>query len=113
MRLGLYPCHLTAGSLAQRAYDADVVMERHRHRFEFNNDYRDRLMQAGLIISGMSPDRQLVEIVELPQNNHPQAHPWFLATQFHPEFKSRPDRAHPLFASFMQAALEAALMLAA
>ncbi|MEB3206391.1 MAG: CTP synthase [Vampirovibrionales bacterium] len=113
MRLGLYPCHLSAGSLAKQAYDADVVMERHRHRFEFNNDYRDRLMQAGLVISGMSPDRQLVEIVELPQSNHPQAHPWFLATQFHPEFKSRPDRAHPLFASFMQAALEAALMIAA
>ncbi|MEB3245804.1 MAG: CTP synthase [Vampirovibrionales bacterium] len=100
MRLGLYPCHLSGGSLAQQAYGADVVMERHRHRFEFNNDYREALVQSGLVISGMSPDRQLVEIVELPQ----AVHPWFLATQFHPEFKSRPDRAHPLFASFMAAA---------
>jgi CTP synthase len=99
MRLGQYPCHLQKNSLAATLYEAPVVMERHRHRFEVNNDYRDRLVAAGLVISGTSPDRTLVEIVELPN------HPYFIASQFHPEFKSRPNRPHPLFKGLIQAAL--------
>lgn len=99
MRLGAYPCHLQSGSKTAKAYDADVVMERHRHRYEINNHYLDVLTQAGLIISGTSPDRSLVEIVELPE------HPWFVASQFHPEFKSRPNKPHPLFMGLMAAAL--------
>ncbi len=99
MRLGQYPCHLTKGSKAAVAYGAEVVMERHRHRYEINNDYLDILTKAGLVISGTSPDRKLVEIVELP------AHPWFVASQFHPEFKSRPNRPHPLFKGLVEAAL--------
>ncbi len=102
MRLGQYPCHLVKGTKAAEAYQADVVMERHRHRFEINNDYRDILTQAGLIISGLSPDRKLVEVIELSD------HPWFLASQYHPEFKSRPDNPHPLFYGLMQAAKERA-----
>lgn len=98
MRLGQYPCHLLKNTRAAQAYQAEVVMERHRHRYEVNNDYRDILTQAGLIISGTSPDRMLVEIIELPD------HPWFVACQFHPEFKSRPDNPHPLFHGLMQAA---------
>jgi CTP synthase len=98
MRLGQYPCHLLKNSRAAQAYQAEVVMERHRHRYEVNNDYRDILAQAGLVISGTSPDRTLVEIVELPD------HPWFVACQFHPEFKSRPDNPHPLFHGLMQTA---------
>jgi CTP synthase len=96
MRLGQYPCHLVKGSRAAQAYDTDVVMERHRHRYEFNNDYRELLSAAGLVFSGTSPDRTLVEIIELPD------HPWFVACQFHPEFKSRPDHPHPLFHGMMQ-----------
>jgi CTP synthase len=99
MRLGAYPCHLQSGSKTAKAYDADVVMERHRHRYEINNHYLDVLTQAGLVISGTSPDRSLVEIVELPE------HPWFVASQFHPEFKSRPNKPHPLFMGLMTAAL--------
>lgn len=99
MRLGAYPCHLLPSSKTAKAYDADVVMERHRHRYEINNHYLDVLTQAGLIISGTSPDRSLVEIVELPE------HPWFVASQFHPEFKSRPNKPHPLFMGLMTAAL--------
>jgi CTP synthase len=95
MRLGQYPCHLVKGTKAAEAYGVDVVMERHRHRFELNNDYREQLIQHGLVISGVSPDRKLVEIVELPN------HPWFVACQFHPEFQSRPDQAHPLFNGFI------------
>ena len=102
MRLGQYPCHLVKGTKAAEAYQADVVMERHRHRFEINNNYRDILTQAGLIISGLSPDRKLVEVIELSD------HPWFLASQYHPEFKSRPDNPHPLFYGLMQAAKERA-----
>jgi CTP synthase len=98
MRLGLYPCVLTPGSRAAAAYGADVVQERHRHRFEFNNKYRRLLEEAGLLISGHSPDGRLVEIVEL------RDHPWYLGTQFHPEFRSRPDRPHPLFRDFVAAA---------
>lgn len=101
MRLGQYPCHLLKNSKSAEAYQADVVMERHRHRYEVNNDYRDILSQAGLIFSGTSPDRSLVEIIELPD------HPWFVACQFHPEFKSRPDNAHPLFKGLIATATEA------
>ncbi|MGE0199621.1 MAG: CTP synthase [Candidatus Melainabacteria bacterium] len=99
MRLGQYPCHLVKGTKAAKAYGTDVVMERHRHRYEVNNDYLDILTQAGLVISGTSPDRSLVEMVELPE------HPWFVACQFHPEFKSRPDKPHPLFTGMMEAAV--------
>jgi len=100
MRLGAYPCMLKPGSLAARLYDAGEVSERHRHRYEVNNAYRDRLEEAGLVFSGTSPAGDLVEIIELPD------HPFFIASQFHPEFKSRPNRAHPLFAGLVNAALE-------
>ncbi len=99
MRLGSYPCHLLDGSLAHKAYGVLDVKERHRHRYEFNNAYRDRLAAQGLVFSGLSPDGQLVEIVEL------KGHPWFLATQFHPEYSSRLHRPHPLFSAFVGAAL--------
>jgi CTP synthase len=100
MRLGLWPCVLTPGSLAAQAYGKAEIGERHRHRYEFNNDYRDRFAQAGLVASGLSPDGGLVEIVELP------GHPWFLAVQFHPEFLSKPTRSHPLFRDFVGASLK-------
>jgi len=99
MRLGAYPCMLLPGSRAAMAYGQECVQERHRHRLEFNNRYRDTLEAAGLVISGESPDRRLVEIIELRE------HPWFVGTQFHPEFLSRPDRPHPLFRAFIEAAL--------
>jgi CTP synthase len=99
MRLGLYPARLTPGSKAFDAYGQEVVYERHRHRFEVKNDYRAALEAAGMLISGQSPDGRLVEIVELKD------HPWFVASQFHPEFRSRPDRPHPLFNGFVQAAI--------
>ncbi|MBI5135889.1 MAG: CTP synthase [Nitrospirae bacterium] len=99
MRLGGYDCALLPGSLAEKTYGQAMVTERHRHRYEFNNAYRDRLRQAGLVISGTSPDGSLVEIVERPD------HPWFLATQFHPEYQSTPRRPHPIFAGFVEAAL--------
>ena len=98
MRLGSYPCKLTGRSLAGRAYGEKTIQERHRHRYEVNNALRPKLVEAGMKISGTSPDKRLVEIVELPD------HPWFLATQFHPEFKSRPTRPHPLFREFVGAA---------
>ena len=98
MRLGSYPCHLKEGSLAASVYGELEIHERHRHRYEFNNDYREALTDAGLSLSGLSPDGHLVEIVELP------GHPWFVAGQFHPELKSRPNRAHPLFRGFIGAA---------
>ncbi len=99
MRLGSYPCILQEGTLAYRAYRQKVVQERHRHRYEVNNAYRDILQQHGMAFSGLSPDEKLVEIIELPN------HPWFLGTQFHPEFKSRAVTGHPLFISFVKAAL--------
>ncbi|MEK7294540.1 MAG: CTP synthase [Nitrospirota bacterium] len=99
MRLGSYPCRLLDGSLAHKAYGVLEVKERHRHRYEFNNAYRERLAAHGLVLSGLSPDGQLVEIVEL------KGHPWFLATQFHPEYSSRLHRPHPLFSAFAGAAL--------
>ncbi len=100
MRLGSYKCQLVAGSLAERLYGASVVYERHRHRYELNNLYREQLAKLGLICSGLSPDYRLVEIVEIP------AHPYFIATQFHPEFRSRPNRAHPLFEGLIAAAVK-------
>jgi CTP synthase len=99
MRLGAYPCKLVPGSRAQEIYGKKDINERHRHRFEFNNDYREVLQKAGLVLSGTSPDDRLVEIIELPD------HPHFLACQFHPEFKSRPHSPHPLFQSFVKAAI--------
>ncbi len=101
MRLGSYPCRLTQGTVASEAYDSALIEERHRHRYEVNNDFREQLSKAGMVFSGVSPDYRLVEIIELP----PSVHPYFVATQFHPEFKSRPNRAHPLFAGLVEAAL--------
>ena len=99
MRLGAYPCKLLAGSRAAAIYGKSDISERHRHRFEFNNDYRESLTAAGLVLSGTSPDDRLVEIVELTD------HPYFVGCQFHPEFKSRPMSAHPLFSHFVAAGL--------
>lgn len=101
MRLGAYPCKLSEGTLAREAYGEELVYERHRHRFEFNNAYRDQLGEAGLVISGISPDERLVEMVELPQD----VHPWYVATQAHPEFKSRPTKPQPLFREFVRASI--------
>jgi len=100
MRLGTYPCCLVPGTKAAQAYNSEIAYERHRHRFEFNNRFRQLLEEAGLILSGLSPDGKLVEIVELKN------HPWMVACQFHPEFKSRPDSPHPLFVDFIRAAKE-------
>ena len=100
MRLGAYPCKLVPETTAFKAYQKEEIFERHRHRYEFNNFYRDALEKAGLKISGLSPNGELVEIVEIEE------HPWFLGCQFHPEFKSRPLEPHPLFVSFIGAALQ-------
>src|SRR5437667_4276657 len=102
MRLGAWPCNLSADSLARDNYAAEEISERHRHRYEFNPEFRETLERAGLIFSGVSPDGKFVEIVELPRDEHP----WFLGCQFHPEYKSKPLNAHPLFASFVRAAHE-------
>ncbi len=102
MRLGLYPCKVYAGSLTEEAYKEPLVYERHRHRYEFNNAYKETLLGAGLTIGGTLPNGRLVEIVELPTS----VHPWFVGVQFHPEFKSRPTHAHPLFFNFIAAALK-------
>ncbi|MEB3191413.1 MAG: CTP synthase (glutamine hydrolyzing) [Snowella sp.] len=99
MRLGLYPCRLATNTLAFSLYQQEVVYERHRHRYEFNNAYRNLFLETGFVVSGTSPDGRLVEIVEYPH------HPFFIASQFHPEFRSRPNQAHPLFLGLMQAAL--------
>ena len=100
MRLGKYPCRLAEGSLARREYGTEDISERHRHRYEFNNRFRCEMEAAGLRLSGLSPDGSLVEIVEEPANT------WFVGVQFHPEFKSRPNRPHPLFVGFVQASLD-------
>lgn len=100
MRLGLFPCVLKPGTLIESLYEAYEIAERHRHRYEFNNDYRDQFEQAGIVFSGTSPDGRLVEAVELKD------HPWFVGVQYHPEFKSRPNRPHPLFQGFVKAVLE-------
>ena len=100
MRLGLYPCKLAEGSICRRVYGDELIYERHRHRWEFNNAFRSQLTEHGLRIAGISPDERLVEIVEVPD------HPWFVGVQFHPEFKSRPNKPHKLFADFIRASLE-------
>lgn len=99
MRLGLYPCKLKEGSKANECYDDKLIYERHRHRYEFNNEYRKQIISSGMKITGTSPDGRLVEIVEL------ENHPWFVAVQFHPELKSRPNKPHPLFKGFIKASL--------
>jgi len=100
MRLGVYPCKVMENTLTCNAYQDEIIYERHRHRYEFNNAYRQQLTDAGLVIGGTLPNGRLVEIVELKD------HPWFLATQFHPEFKSRPTNPHPLFRDFVKASLQ-------
>ena len=100
LRLGSYPCEIAPGSTLARCYGAERIQERHRHRYEFNNDYRDALKAAGLTLCGMSPDGKLVEAVEL------SALPFYVGVQYHPEFKSRPNRPHPLFVGLVQAALD-------
>jgi CTP synthase len=104
MRLGAYPARLVPGTIVQQLYGEEVIYERHRHRYEVNNRYRRQLAEAGLVWSGTSPDDRLVEFVELP----PSVHPFYVGTQAHPEFKSRPDRPHPLFAAFARAAKDRA-----
>jgi CTP synthase len=100
MRLGAFPCDLRKGSLVRKIYGKDAISERHRHRYEFNNDYREQFEEAGMQLSGQSPNGILVEIVEL------RNHPWFIGVQFHPEFKSRPIDPHPLFREFVAASLK-------
>ena len=100
MRLGSYACKLTKDSLSYKAYKKENIQERHRHRYEFNNKYRVQLEKKGLLIAGTNPEAHLVEIIEYPE------HPWFVACQFHPEFRSKPERAHPLFRNFITAAAE-------
>ncbi|HEY5501534.1 MAG TPA: gamma-glutamyl-gamma-aminobutyrate hydrolase family protein, partial [Candidatus Humimicrobiaceae bacterium] len=100
MRLGKYPCLLKKGTKAYESYKEDLVYERHRHRYELNNSYRNKLEENGMVISGIYPDQDLVEIVELKD------HPWFVGVQFHPEFKSRPDKPHPLFRDFIKASIK-------
>ena len=99
MRLGAYPCALGEGTLARKLYGAELISERHRHRYEFNSDFRDELERAGLTIAGINPESGLVEVVELKD------HPYFVCCQYHPEFKSRPRAAHPLFSGLIAAAL--------
>jgi CTP synthase len=100
MRLGSYPCELVPGTKAASVYTVPSVRERHRHRFELNNQFRDLLSQAGMVFSGLSPDGRLVEIAEL------RDHPWMVGCQFHPEFRSRPGKPHPLFSGFVRAAIQ-------
>jgi CTP synthase len=100
MRLGAYPCRLTPGSIAYSVYGTENISERHRHRFEFNNAYRDQYAAAGFVFAGTTPDDSLVEVIELPK------HPFFIASQYHPEFLSKPNLPHPLFRGFIAAAHE-------
>ena len=100
MRLGQYPCVLDIRSHAYAEYGEELIYERHRHRYEFNNDYREIMEEKGMLLAGISPDKHIVEMVELPD------HPWFVACQFHPEFKSRPNRPHPLFRGLIAAAVK-------
>ena len=99
LRLGAYPCELDPSSKACALYGTTHIEERHRHRYEVNNDFRTVLTENGMLLSGLSPDGRIVEMIEIP------SHPWFLATQAHPEFKSRPNRPHPLFRGFVEASL--------
>ncbi|MDO8524991.1 MAG: CTP synthase [Candidatus Omnitrophota bacterium] len=105
MRLGAYPCRIKHKTLAYRVYKAGIISERHRHRYEFNNKYRSILARKGMVFSGINPNKNLVEIVELPYSNG-KTHPYFIAVQFHPEFKSKPDKPHPLFRDFIKASLK-------
>jgi len=105
MRLGSYPCMLRKKSFAYTAYGVREIAERHRHRYEFNNKFRLELEESGLKVSGISPNGNLVEIVEV------ENHPWFLAVQFHPEYKSSPRNPHPLFASFIKSSFDAKVLL--
>ncbi|MEK7090190.1 MAG: gamma-glutamyl-gamma-aminobutyrate hydrolase family protein, partial [Patescibacteria group bacterium] len=98
MRLGGFPCELKEGTIAYKAYGEKRIIERHRHRYEFNNDFREQLEKQGLVVSGLNPQKNLVEIIELKK------HPFFVGTQFHPELKSRPFKPHPLFCAFIKAA---------
>ncbi len=100
MRLGAFPCALKQGTKTQELYGCDLVYERHRHRYEFNNKYRDQLAQAGLVLSGINPELDLVEAIELKD------HPFFIGVQYHPEFQSKPLEPHPLFKGFIEAALK-------
>ena len=100
LRLGLYNCDIKPGTLAHKIYQKDQIKERHRHRYEFNNIYKEKLEQCGLVFSGINPETGLAEIIEIPD------HPFFIASQFHPEFLSRPQRPHPLFREFIKAALD-------
>lgn len=100
LRLGSYPCKLAKDSLAYKLYKEELIHERHRHRYEVNNDYREALTSKGMKLSGISPDGRIVEMIEIP------SHPFFIATQAHPELKSRPNRPHPLFLGFVNAAIE-------
>ena len=100
MRLGAQPCKLVAGTKSRELYGAEEISERHRHRYEFNNGYRDQLMKSGMIVAGRYTKFDLVELIEL------RDHPWFIACQFHPEFLSKPNKAHPLFRGFIEAALK-------
>ena len=99
MRLGIYPCKVMPGTLTDAAYQDEIIYERHRHRFEFNNAFREALVSKGLVLGGTLPNDRLVEVVEV------HGHPWFVGTQFHPEFKSRPTKPQPLFRDFVAAAL--------
>ncbi|MFW6034653.1 MAG: CTP synthase [Halothermotrichaceae bacterium] len=100
MRLGLYPCKLTPETVSYQVYNEEIIYERHRHRYELNNEYRNELKEKGMLLAGLSPDEKLVEIIEVKD------HPWFVGVQFHPEFKSRPNRPHPLFVGFIRASLQ-------
>ena len=100
MRLGAYSCNILENMVAKKVYEKDSIYERHRHRFEYNNKYREEMENKGLICSGLSPDGKLVEIVELKN------HPYFIGVQFHPEFQSRPDRPHPLFVNLVKNAMK-------
>jgi len=100
MRLGAYPCQLKEGTLIHKIYGCTEISERHRHRYEVNNEYRDKISEHGMVLSGLSPSGNLVEIIELKD------HPWFVGCQFHPEFKSSPMNAHPLFREFIRAAMK-------
>ena len=100
MRLGIYPCKLEAGTKAREVYGEDLVYERHRHRYEFNNEYRSEFERNDMMIVGTSPDKQLVEAIEYKN------HPFYIGVQYHPEFKSRPNRPHPLFVGLVKASLE-------
>ena len=100
MRLGSYECRLKDGTLAMKAYNQELVRERHRHRYEFNNDYRAQFEKSGMAVAGINPKRDLVEIVEV------KGHPWMVGVQFHPEFQSKPSKPHPLFCAFVGEALK-------